>query len=68
MTSLHRLGTITETTTGKRLALYAMHSFLNTSEGWQLYRTCRGNGNMRPYEAAKAAWKEANTHVEHRYA
>lgn len=60
---LLRIGTVIEETTGKRLPLYSTHGYINTLEGWLLYGICRDNGDMRPYEAAKAAWKEANAHV-----
>ena len=36
--------------------MFEFGGFINTLEGWNLFARCRANGDMKPYETAKALY------------
>lgn len=44
---------------GRTLPMFQMDGFFDTDEGYRLYRQCMKTGDMRPYRAAREAWRVA---------
>lgn len=43
---------------GGSIPVFEIGGFINTLEGWNLYVQCRHNGDMGPYNEAKARYDE----------
>lgn len=51
-----RLPDFEDAETGRTLPMFEFGGFINTLEGWNLFARCRANGDMKPYETAKALY------------
>lgn len=53
---------------GRTLPLYQTDAFFDTDEGYRLFCACSKTGDMRPYRAARQAWRTTRASEKNAFA